>query len=201
MKKADKRQGRHRGRRSLTAIGLLAIGARVSLAHLPEAQAYQVAITNGDEATLEQFLRDHPTSSYAPDVIGRLSFGTHTSETALPAPVQLASNAGGNGGGHGGGNGQGGGNGHGGGGGGGSGNSHDGDGGQGGGQSGGGGNGNGHGGGADSNSGGSNGGDSPNNGHANGGNGHYHGEGDQGRPDMFGGAGTPDIGPPGLSGY
>jgi hypothetical protein len=200
MKKADKRQGRHRGRRSLTAIGLLAIGARVSLAHLPEAQAYQVAITNGDEATLEQFLRDHPTSSYTPDVIGRLSFGTHTSETALPAPVQLASNAGGNGGGHGGGNGQGGGNGHGGGGGG-NGNSHDGNGGQGGGQSGGGGNGNGHGGGADSNSGGSNGGDSPNNGHANGGNGHYHGEGDQGRPDMFGGAGTPDIGPPGLSGY
>jgi hypothetical protein len=198
MKKADKRQGRHRGRRSLTAIGLLAIGAGVSLAHLPEAQAYEVAITNGDEATLEQFLRDHPTSSYAPDVIGRLSFRTHTSETALPAPVQLASNAGGNGGGHGGGNGQGGGNGHGGGGGG-NGNGHGGGGGQGGGQSGG--KGNSHGGGADSNSGGSNGGDSPNNGHANGGNGHYHGEGDQGRPDMFGDAGTPDIGPPGLSGY
>src|SRR5262245_9078014 len=169
MKKADKRQKRYRGRTSLTAIGLLAIGAGVSLAHLPEAQAYQLAISSNDQAALEQFLRDHPTSSYAPDVIGRLTFGTHRSETALPEPVQLASNAGGNGGGHGngngGGNGKGGGNGNakGGGQGGGSGNSNGGGNGnaKGGGQ--GGSNGNGNGGGAESDSAGSSDGDSPNN--------------------------------------
>jgi hypothetical protein len=213
MKKADKRQERYRGRTSLTAIGLLAIGAGVSLAHLPEAQAYQLAISSSDQAALEQFLRDHPTSSYAPDVIGRLSFGTHRSETTLPEPVQLASNAGGNGGGHGNGNGHGGGNGKGGGngnakGGGQSGGNGNGNGGgqgggngnaKGGGQSGS--NGNGNGGGAESDSAGSGDGDSPNNGHANGGNGHFHSEDDQGRPDMFGGPGKPDIGPPGLSGY
>src|SRR5262245_43477838 len=195
MKKTDKRPGRHRARKSLTAIGLLAIGAGVSLAHLPEAQAYQAAIASGDEATLEQFLRDHPTSSYAPDVIGRLSFGAQKTETALPAPVQLASNAGGNGHGHGGGNGHGadgnaGDNGNGGG----NGNGHGGGGGQGGGNGG-------SGDGGDGDSAGSDGGDSPNNGHANGGNGHFHGPNDQGRPDMFGDHGTPDIGPPGQSGY
>jgi len=176
MKKETRRPKRQRKRSALTAIGLLALGASVSLAHMPEAQAYQVAIASGDEATLEQFLRDHPTSLYAPDVIGRLSFGAGKTDTALPGAVRLASNAGGNGNGHGGGNGgQGGGNG---------------------GQGGGSGGGNG---GADGDA--SDGGDSPNNGHANGGNGHFHGENDEGRPDMFGDHGTPDIGPPGQSGY
>jgi len=194
MKKETRRPKRQRKRSALTAIGLLALGASVSLAHMPEAQAYQVAIASGDEATLEQFLRDHPTSLYAPDVIGRLSFGAGKTDTALPGAVKLASNAGGNGNGHGGGNG----NGHGGG----NGNGHGGgNGGQGGGNGGQGGGSGGGNGGADGDAGGSDGGDSPNNGHANGGNGHFHGENDQGRPDMFGDHGTPDIGPPGQSGY
>ena len=107
MKKETRRPKRQRKRSALTAIGLLALGASVSLAHMPEAQAYQVAIASGDEATLEQFLRDHPTSLYAPDVIGRLSFGAGKTDTALPGAVKLASNAGGNGNGHGGGNGNG----------------------------------------------------------------------------------------------
>ena len=191
MKKETRRPKRQRKRSALTAIGLLALGASVSLAHMPEAQAYQVAIASGDEATLEQFLRDHPTSLYAPDVIGRLSFGAGKTDTALPGAVKLASNAGGNGNGHGGGNG----NGHGGG----NGNGHGGGGGQGGGNGGQGGGSGGGNGGADGDA--SDGGDSPNNGHANGGNGHFHGENDKGRPDMFGDHGTPDIGPPGQSGY
>jgi hypothetical protein len=200
MKKDDRRPKRHRRSSALTAIGLLAIGAGASLAHMPEAQAYQVAITSGDEATLEQFLRDHPTSLYAPDIIGRLSFGAGKTDTALPQPVKLASNAGGNGGGQGGGNGNGHGGGNGNGHGGGNGDGH------GGGNGGsGGGNGGGQGGGGNAGSGSDAGdseaGDGPNNGHTNGGNGHFHGEDDTGRPDSFGGPGTPDIGPPGLSGY
>lgn len=191
MKKDDRRPKRHRRSSALTAIGLLAIGAGASLAHMPEAQAYQVAITSGDEATLEQFLRDHPTSLYAPDVIGRLSFGAGKTDTALPESVKLASNAGGNGGGHGAGNGGG----HGGG----NGNGHGGgNGGSGGGNGGGQGSGNS---GSDSDAGDSKDGDTPNNGHTNGGNGHFHGADDGGRPDSFGDPGTPDIGPPGLSGY
>jgi hypothetical protein len=184
MKRDDKRPRSGRRKNLLKAISVLAVGAGASLAHLPAAQAYQVAISSGDEATLEQFLRDHPTSLYAPDIIGRLSFGMPKADTAIE-PVVLAKNNG-NGGGHGGGNGGGNGNG------------------KGGGNSGGGGSS----GGSDSDSGGSDAGDSDGgdsdggeSGQSNGGNGRFKDEDDTGRPDMFGDPGVPDIGPPGQSGY
>src|SRR5690348_14159368 len=124
MKREKKRPSTGRNKNLLKAIGVLAIGASASLAHLPDAQAYQVAISSGDEATLEQFLRDHPTSLFAPDVIGRLSFGVPKSDTALPEMILAKNNGngGGKGNGNGGGHGNGGGNGHGGGNGGGKGN-------------------------------------------------------------------------------
>ncbi len=192
MKKDSKRPKRGRTGKILGAIGVLAVGAGAGLAHLPDAQAYQVAISSGDDTTLEQFLRDHPTSLYAPDVIERLSFGAAKTDTALPQPVILAKN--GNGGGHGGGNGGG----HGGGNGGGQG------GGNGGGQGGGNGGGQGGSGGGGKNSDADASGDDAGgsgHGHSNGGNGRFHGEDDFGRPDMFGDPGVPEIGPPGLSGY
>lgn len=188
MKTDHKRPKRSRKTKVLKAIGVLAIGAGTSLAHLPDAQAYQVAISSGDEATLEQFLRDHPTSLYAPDVIGRLSFGTLKTDTALPATIQLAKkggNGGGNGGGHGGGNGGS----HGGGNGGNAGAAGDG-----GDDSG------------DADAGETDAGEADAEGNEDGGHGRFKTEGDTGRPDVFGDPGVPDIGPPGqwdggLAGY
>lgn len=209
MKRDKKRPSPGRKKNLLKAIGVLAIGASASLAHLPDAQAYQVAISSGDEATLEQFLRDHPTSLYAPDVIGRLSLGVPKTDTALPEMILAKNNGngGGKGNGNGGGHGNGGGNGHGGG------NGNGGGGNSGGGNSGnGGGNAGGNAGGGNSGSGGADtdgdasgadGQDSGSNGlgGSNGGHGRFHGADDTGRPDMFGDHGQPDIGPPGQSGY
>jgi hypothetical protein len=197
MKRDKKRPGPGRNTNLLKAIGVLAIGAGASLAHLPDAQAYQVAISSDDEATLEQFLRDHPTSLYAPDVIGRLSFGMPKSDTAMPEMILAKNNGngGGKGNGNGGGHGNGGGNGHGGGNSGGKGNGGNAGGGN-------GGNGGNAGGGADTDT--DTGEDDGQNGglgQSNGGNGRFHGADDTGRPDSFGDPGQPDIGPPGQSGY
>src|SRR5690348_6288142 len=200
MKREKKRPSTGRNKNLLKAIGVLAIGAGASLAHLPDAQAYQVAISSGDEATLEQFLRDHPTSLYAPDVIGRLSFGVPKSDTALPEMILAKNN--GNGGGNGGGKGNGNGGGHGGG------NGNSGAKGNGDGGNAGGGNGNGNAGGGNSGSksgstdtDGDTSGSKGGLGQSNGGHGRFHGADDTGRPDMFGDHGQPDIGPPGQSGY
>jgi len=80
-------------KRALTILGATLIGAGAGVAHIPEAQAYQEAIQADGQSALEQFLREHPTSVLAADVLDRLiSFGSQEEvrQTQKDSSVLLA---------------------------------------------------------------------------------------------------------------